>query len=366
VITELWRNGSSQPVLVKLSFRRRELPPVRRWSRQEDGSVRMDPAVRMFQDEMTFYLLLPGQQTSTSPGDDSIRTRWLRREIAATVYSRPRHRKPEDEEELKRNLNWNVRKRPHENRNLVAGEKDQDILFLQLAIYAARDGLLDVDVNTEEKVFRRFESRFSQVVLRYLRKWGWTEGSSRDLHELEKDENEAEALSVLGETLLHVQKRYCLPGCVTDFATYTTNTINNVIRQRVFSARLDTQPDPLDPLVSVDRSREELSPRDAAKEIGISFRTVYDLIKKQKIPTDQGEKGQLMLRAEGLTALREWKEHQDMTDLLAQVLEKKGKKRKSALRQIERLRVRGLSDKEIAENILSRDGEPTTERRRSK
>jgi hypothetical protein len=106
--------------------------------------------------------------------------------------------------------------RPREWHNLITGSNDKDILFLQFAVYAAREGWLSPEA--EQEAVLRFEKRFKKAI-GHLSPERFQEGNRQDVER-----------GILFDAWESVKQGYCLPGTEEAFSRYARHVVSLVKR----------------------------------------------------------------------------------------------------------------------------------------
>jgi len=144
-------------------------------------------------------------------------------------------------------------------RNLIACEQDSENIFLQLAVYTARDGHLSK--KAEDEAFRRFTDKFKKTV------------GHLDESRYEVGSGEVLVLDILARAWQRIKQSYRLPGIPEGFSHYVRRIIS-LVKRPVFS------PDGSD----LGNLHENPSPQKAAVIAGIAWRTFYVLLERGKVP----------------------------------------------------------------------------------
>jgi hypothetical protein len=384
-ITALWQEGHPEPDIVWLSFTE---PSQESYASPDGAGVE-----HRYQEEATFHLLLPKGETPIPPDGkkelDCPVCRWKFRpltpeqhfccDICASgkgKYSRHAEqcsRIPRPKERRLRRILSDPTLKVHPDRqvNLVTSEEEKDGIFLQLAIYAERRGWLSP--KAKDEAFRRFKRRFKQTVGRLSEK------------KLQEGSRQGVVDSILADAWERVKKGYCLPGIADGFSHYVRYVISRVKRpsfsqdpgyldrergeesnhedgeesEELYTGGFRRCNKKWTNLRWSDRAEVEVSVREAAAKAEVSWRTLYDLIEKGKVPAEK-RVGQLFLTLEGQRILQKWKEDQKRIERSKNLAEVYSEKREvspdSAMRRIRRLREQGLGDREIAEKIARECG----------
>jgi len=218
--------------------------------------------------------------------------------------------------------------RPRQLQNLITVEGEPSLIFLQLAVYAIRAGLLERE--DKDGCFLRFAERFRNSV-------GY----------LGPDQRQGASLKVIQDSILFqsweaVLRGYCLPSRNDAFMRYARYIIAKIKRSEL----------------SRDQDRAMASGssvRAVAARTGTPERTIYHLIDTEQLSvTTTG--GQIEITLEGEEQLRQRqatkKQRKDLQATVAELLVKQtGPSLESTKRRIRRYRQQGLPEPQIARRI---------------
>lgn len=256
-----------------------------------------------------------------------------------------------------------TRLEPYEN--LIATEETPVDIFLQLAIYAARTGVLSRD--EENEIFRRFSNRFKKKIgkLKLGRLRGQSAADTRQ--------------DILNDAWMNLRKNYGIPSVADGFSHYVHRLLHTLKNphfspETANSELIDKKRENPglkkrkgDHLFTTEdhgdrehreRVLEDRSPQMIASRLGISRSTFYRHIQRGKIPAIQtGKRIQVATGAE--RAVLEWEQTQEVNKQRAQDnkifahawAEQQKIGLPSATTHIKRLRLKGLSTQEIERRI---------------